>query len=107
MWKQLQSAFSVLEKDFKKFDAQGDGLVDYTEITKGIPPVDKDIQLSVLTRLLRAFRMVDLDRNGFLDFHEYMFLGLVLTDEGAYHLLVNSANCSIVKKTFLDIKKFY
>jgi len=36
-WQELVEAFSILEEDFKRFDANGDQLLEYTEITEAIP----------------------------------------------------------------------
>ncbi|KAJ1476014.1 hypothetical protein T484DRAFT_1826299 [Baffinella frigidus] len=37
LWVELKEAFTTLDEDFCRFDANGDRLVDYTEITNGIP----------------------------------------------------------------------
>ena len=106
-WQQLRSAFQTMETDFKRFDRQGDGLVDYAEITNGIPPMDSQMRLNVLSKLHSAFLLVDADRSGSLNFYEYMYLCFYLTDSGCYNMLVNSQNSAVVKKTFLELKKAY
>lgn len=96
-----------MEKDFKKFDKQADGVIDYTELTQGVPPVNKDVRLSVLSQLKATFEIVDQDCSHTLDFFEYMFLAFMLTDKGSYQFLVDSEDSAVVKKAMLELKKLY
>ncbi len=107
MWKQLQRAFTVMEQDFKKFDQSGDGVLDYAELSGGIPPVKQEVQLSVLSRLQRAFDAVDGDGSRTLDFFEYMDLVFLFTNDGCYQMLVDSADPGVVKRSMMDVKMMY
>jgi hypothetical protein len=109
LWKELKMAFKVLEDDFKRFDKDGDFLVDYTEITMGIPPTASNFtRLDVLTRLEYAFSQVDVDGSRTLDFYEYMYLGFMMTQNGSYHDLVQTSTGSAqVKKCFVALHKYY
>jgi hypothetical protein len=109
LWNQLKEAFQVLQDDFKNFDTNGDGLVDYTEISMGIPPTKcNQERLAILTRLEHAFQTVDLDQSRSLDFFEYMYLGFQLTQSSSYFELVpQTQGASQVKKCFLEINKHY
>jgi hypothetical protein len=109
LWKELRVAFGVLETDFKRFDKDGDQVVDYTEITKGIPPTTSNqARLDVLTRLEYAFLQVDVDGSRTLDFYEYMYLGFMMTQNGSYFDLVqNSTGSAQVKKCFIVLHTYY
>lgn len=109
LWNQLRGAFLILQDDFKNFDSNGDGLVDYTEISKGIPQTKcNQERLAILSRLEHAFATVDLDQSRTLDFFEYMYLGFQLTQSSSYFELVPQTHgASEVKKCFLEINKHY
>mmetsp|Transcript_29477 Transcript_29477/g.70910 ORF Transcript_29477/g.70910 Transcript_29477/m.70910 type:complete len:710 (-) Transcript_29477:333-2462(-) len=109
MWRDMVVAFKVLEEDFCRFDLDGDQLVDYTEITAGIP-VSRAGQekLNIMSRLEYAYSQVDLDRSGTLDFYEFMYLSFMMTQNGAYHDLVEESKGSqVVKKCFINIHSHY
>jgi len=109
MWKEMMAAFRILEEDFTRFDLDGDQLVDYTEITAGIPPtrVGQD-KVDILSRLEYAYSQVDLDRSGTLDYYEFMYLSFMMTQNGAYHDLVEESKGSkAVKKCFINIHTYY
>jgi hypothetical protein len=109
LWQELKVAFRVLEDDFKNFDSNKDGLVDYTEISVGIPPSKSNHErLSILTKLEHAFAQVDMDQSRTLDFFEYMYLGFQLTQSSSYFELVPQTHgAAHVKKCFIDINKYY
>jgi len=109
LWMQLKSAFKVLEEDFVRFDRNGDKMVDYTEITMGIPNTTSNAaRLEILSRLEHAFAQVDLDQSRSLDFYEYMYLGFMMTQSGSYNDLVTASNGStVVKRCFIDIHTNY
>mmetsp|Transcript_17739 Transcript_17739/g.44683 ORF Transcript_17739/g.44683 Transcript_17739/m.44683 type:complete len:584 (-) Transcript_17739:108-1859(-) len=108
LWQELQGAFQVLEDDFVRFDRNGDKVVDYTEITMGIPNTTSNAaRLEILSRLEHAFSQVDLDQSRSLDFYEYMYLGFMMTQSGSYNDLANSNGSTIVKRCFIDIHTNY
>jgi Ca2+-binding EF-hand superfamily protein len=107
-WKELRNAFEIVEQDFQKFDKNLDGLIDYKELSQGVPnSVEEHIRVGVLSRLHNAFITFDIDQSGDLNFFEYMFLCSYLTDTGSYHTLVSSANSALVKRMFLEVKRHY
>lgn len=108
-WKELDEAFNTLEQDFTRFDKDGNLLVDYTEITQGIPITTAGYgKLDILTRLQHAFDQVDVDQSRTLDYYEFQYLCFMMTQNGAYHdLVAESTNSRIVKKAFIDIHTFY
>ena len=79
LWKQLREAFLVLQQDFNRFDANGDKLVDKTEITAGIPvtKIGAD-KVNIISRLEFAFSQVDLDHSNTLDFYEFVYLSFMI-----------------------------
>eukprot|EP00283_Hemiselmis_rufescens_P004628 CAMPEP_0173421310 /NCGR_PEP_ID=MMETSP1357-20121228/2466_1 /TAXON_ID=77926 /ORGANISM="Hemiselmis rufescens, Strain PCC563" /LENGTH=715 /DNA_ID=CAMNT_0014384213 /DNA_START=46 /DNA_END=2193 /DNA_ORIENTATION=+ len=109
LWQELRGAFQVLEEDFVRFDRNGDNMVDYTEITMGIPNTTSNAaRLEILSRLEHAFSQVDIDQSRSLDFYEYMYLGFMMTQSGSYNDLVSSSTGStIVKKCFINIHTYY
>jgi Ca2+-binding EF-hand superfamily protein len=107
MWKQLQNAFSVLEKDFKKLDVEGDGLIDYQELAKVVPLVDKHVRVGLLARLQNAFGFADADKSKTLDFFEFMFMTFQLTQDGSYQQVVKSVDPGTVKLTMMGVYKCY
>jgi hypothetical protein len=73
LWMELKEAFTTLQEDFCRFDVNGDQLVDYTEITNGIPVTRAGYdKVDILSRLQYAYSQVDLDKSGTLDFYEFM-----------------------------------
>jgi len=109
LWQQLVVAFKVLEDDFNRFDTNGDKLVDKTEITAGIPVTRLGAdKVNIISRLEFAFSQVDLDRSNTLDFYEFIYLSFMMTQNGAYHDMVEqSTGATHVKKAFIDIHSFY
>ena len=109
LWKQLREAFLVLQQDFNRFDANGDKLVDKTEITAGIPvtKIGAD-KVNIISRLEFAFSQVDLDHSNTLDFYEFVYLSFMMTQNGAYHDMVEqSTGATAVKRAFIDIHSYY
>mmetsp|Transcript_17249 Transcript_17249/g.33852 ORF Transcript_17249/g.33852 Transcript_17249/m.33852 type:complete len:712 (+) Transcript_17249:124-2259(+) len=109
LWQELSAAFKVLEDDFCRFDKNGDQMVDFTEITMGIPATFSNAaRFEILTRLEYAFGQVDIDQSRTLDFFEYMYLGFMMTQSGSYRDLVHeSQGTSVVKCCFIDIHTNY
>eukprot|EP00290_Baffinella_frigidus_P029703 CAMPEP_0180233240 /NCGR_PEP_ID=MMETSP0987-20121128/27965_1 /TAXON_ID=697907 /ORGANISM="non described non described, Strain CCMP2293" /LENGTH=702 /DNA_ID=CAMNT_0022199035 /DNA_START=35 /DNA_END=2143 /DNA_ORIENTATION=- len=108
-WKELVKSFQTLEEDFARFDINGDDMLEYTEITRGIP-VNKAgyDRLDILSRLEFAFSQVDLDHSRSLDFFEFAYLSFMMTQNGAYNdLVANSSDSQTVKKCFMNIHTFY
>jgi hypothetical protein len=51
---------------------------------------------------------VDLDRSNTLDFYEFIYLSFMMTQNGAYHDMVEqSTGATHVKKAFIDIHSYY
>eukprot|EP00960_Hanusia_phi_P049504 759579-Hanusia_phi.AAC.3 len=109
LWISLEQAFHYLEEDFNRFDTNGDMLVDFVEITQGIPLTCQGTdKVSILSRLEYAYKQVDFDRSGTLDFYEFVYMSFMMTQNGSYHELVeHSQGSQIVKKSFIDIHTFY
>mmetsp|Transcript_63233 Transcript_63233/g.144825 ORF Transcript_63233/g.144825 Transcript_63233/m.144825 type:complete len:720 (-) Transcript_63233:37-2196(-) len=109
LWVELKEAFTTLDEDFCRFDANGDRLVDYTEITNGIPVTRAGYdKVDILSRLQYAYSQVDLDKSGTLDFYEFMYLTFMMTQNGAYHDLVTESKGSrMVKRCFINIHQHY
>mmetsp|Transcript_21421 Transcript_21421/g.49699 ORF Transcript_21421/g.49699 Transcript_21421/m.49699 type:complete len:714 (-) Transcript_21421:279-2420(-) len=109
LWQELKGAFKVLEDDFLRFDKDGDHMVDYVEITMGIPATTSNAaRLEILSRLEHAFAQVDVDQSRTLDFYEYMYLGFMMTQNGSYHdLVTNSSGSALVKRCFIDLHTYY
>mmetsp|Transcript_8200 Transcript_8200/g.27551 ORF Transcript_8200/g.27551 Transcript_8200/m.27551 type:complete len:590 (+) Transcript_8200:528-2297(+) len=108
-WKELNSAFSVLEADFVRFDQDRNGFVDYTEITNAIPPTRPGYdRLDTLSRLQHAFHQVDLNQDQTLDFYEFCYLCFMMTQNGSYLDLVHQTEgAAKVKKAFINIHTCY
>lgn len=104
---EMKRAFEVLEKDFKQFDKQGEGLTDMVELSVNMSHFSKDERLESLMRLQMAFFEADGSNSKVLDFFEFMHLGFVLTTSGSYSKIITSSDPKVVKKTFLDIHRRY
>ncbi len=57
----LREAFQVLETDFKHFDKDGNGYIEYKELTSDVPSTPQTVD--ILARLQASFDLVDLDRS--------------------------------------------
>jgi len=108
-WKELVKSFKTLEEDFGRFDINGDNMLEYTEITKGIPVHKAGYdKLDILSRLEFAFSQVQKQIDGRLDFFEFCYLSFMMTQNGAYQdLVAESSNSQAVKKCFINIHTFF
>ena len=90
-WEFLHKAFAVLEHDFRFFDKDTDGNVELRAITAGVPSMAGVHQFDVLSRLEGAYDKAGLDRNGGLDFNDFLYLVFVMTRDGSYSNVVGSS----------------
>mmetsp|Transcript_2202 Transcript_2202/g.5081 ORF Transcript_2202/g.5081 Transcript_2202/m.5081 type:complete len:470 (+) Transcript_2202:1198-2607(+) len=84
-------------------------MLEYTEITKGIPVHKAGYdKLDILSRLEFAFSQVQKQIDGRLDFFEFCYLSFMMTQNGAYQdLVAESSNSQAVKKCFINIHTFF
>mmetsp|Transcript_47753 Transcript_47753/g.113644 ORF Transcript_47753/g.113644 Transcript_47753/m.113644 type:complete len:722 (+) Transcript_47753:178-2343(+) len=90
-WMMYQGMFGSLTQDFKRFDKSGDGYIDYTELSIGVPLRAGNERLFILSRLEHKFRAVDIDGTESVDFYEFMYLCLLMSQDGSYTDLVPSS----------------
>lgn len=103
-WLFLTQAFEVLEEDFTRFDLSGDGTIDYSELTQGIPSSNGDDKLDIITRLEYKFKKVDKDDTQTVDFFEFCYLALMMTQDGSYRDLVgNTRGASLAYRALISI----
>mmetsp|Transcript_53909 Transcript_53909/g.109921 ORF Transcript_53909/g.109921 Transcript_53909/m.109921 type:complete len:705 (-) Transcript_53909:236-2350(-) len=107
-WKFFKEAFLVMESDFLRFDKSGDGYIDYSELTLAVPDIRGAEKLQILCRLENKFKQVDMDGTKTVDFFEFIYLGLLMSQDGSYSDLVpDSEQKGNVMKAFLQLCTYY
>lgn len=82
----------------------GDGTIDYSELTQGIPSSNGDDKLDIITRLEYKFKKVDKDDTQTVDFFEFCYLALMMTQDGSYRDLVgNTRGASLAYRALISI----
>jgi hypothetical protein len=105
---QIYDAFTIFETDFKGLDKNRDNLVEYTDLSEAYYGMGKADRFVSLSRLQRAFAMVDLNDSKNLDFYEYMLFSFVLVQEGSYNEVVpQTADAAKIKRFLMDIYMHY
>ena len=87
-WLMYERMFASLTEDFKRFDKSGDGYIDYAELSQGVPQRTGQERLFILSRLEHKFRAVDIDATDSVDFYEFLYLCLLMSQDGSYTDLV-------------------